>query len=131
LGELLCEYVSYFHFREKLSVGTDDPIDSFVDCDMLMRHFGHGVRHLKYKEQQEAYPNRVPEGDDNHTDGDTSKTKDNAEEPVSESEGDPRPMVNKDISSDGESDLEEIDLENSDIGSNNSSEGNEDSYASL
>jgi hypothetical protein len=96
-----------------------------------MRHFGHGVGHLKYEGQQEAYPNRVPEGDDNHTDGDTSKTKDNAEEPVSKSEGDPGPVVDKDISSDGESDLEEIDSENSDIGSDNSSKGNEDGYASL
>jgi hypothetical protein len=114
-----------------LSVGTDNPINSFVDRDMLMRHFGHGVGHLKYEGQQEAYPNRVPEGNDNHTDGDTSETEDNAEEPASESEGDPRPVVDKDISSDGESGSEEIDSENSDIGSNDSSKGDEDSYASL
>jgi hypothetical protein len=85
---------------------------------MLIRHFGHGIGHLKYERQQEVYPKRVPEGDDNHTNDDTSKTKDNAEEPVSKSEGNPITVVNnlKDISSDGES--EEIDSENSDIGSN-------------
>jgi hypothetical protein len=96
-----------------------------------MRHFGHGIGHLKYERQQEAYPKRVSEGNDNHTDDDTSETEDNAEEPVSESEGDPVMVVNnlKDISSDGKS--EEIDLENSDIGSDYSNEGDDDGYASL
>jgi hypothetical protein len=98
---------------------------------MLMRHFGHGIGHLKYERQQEAYLKRVPEGNDDHTGDDTSliETKDNAEEPLSESEG--NPVVDEDItgSSDGES--EEIDSENSDIGSDFSSEGDDHGYASL
>jgi hypothetical protein len=86
---------------------------------------------LKYKRQQEAYPKRVSEGDDNHTNDDTSKTEDYAKEPASKSEGNPVMVVDnlKDISSDGKS--EEIDLENSDIGSNYSSKGDDDGYASL
>jgi len=103
---------------------------------MLMRHFGHGVGHLKYEGQQEAYTKRVTEGDANHSDDDTSKTEDNADSEAqaaseSEPEGDPVTVVDdlKDISGDSES--EEIDSENSDIGSDYSSEGDGDGYASL
>ena len=103
---------------------------------MLMRHFGHGVGHLKYEGQQEAYTKRVTEGDANHSDDDTSKTEDNADSEAqaaseSEPEGDPVTVVDdlKDISGDSES--EEIDSENRHIGSDYSSEGDGDGYASL
>ena len=105
---------------------------------MLMRHFGHGVGHLKYEGQQEAYTKRVTEGDANHSDDDTSKTEDNADSEAqaaseSEPEGDPGPVVNdlKDISASGDSESEEIDSEISDTGSDYSSEGDGDGYASL
>jgi hypothetical protein len=32
---------------------TGGPPYSFVDRDMLIRHFGHGVGHLRYERQQE------------------------------------------------------------------------------
>ena len=31
---------------------------SFIDRDMFMRHFGHGVGHLQYDRQQEIEPER-------------------------------------------------------------------------
>jgi hypothetical protein len=36
---------------------------SFVDRDMFMRHFGHGVGHLRYERQHEIDP------DQSHNDG--------------------------------------------------------------
>ncbi len=79
------------------------PLCSFVDRDMLMRHFGHGVGHLKYERQQEMGPKRVLVGDDNHDSG------------------------NEDDSSDGESE----DIEVGDSGSECNSESDDVGYASL
>jgi hypothetical protein len=96
-----------------------------------MRHFGQGVRHLKYERQQDVNPLVAPEGNNNLDNNDTSKTKEledaDLKEPESDLEGDHVPVVNKDVSSDGESEG----IEYSDIVSNYSSKGDGDSYASL
>src|SRR6266581_6111329 len=82
------------------------PLYSFVDCDMLVRHFGHGVGHLKYERQQEINTKRVPRGGDNYGDNDTSESEEREEEfydgsDDTESEGDP--VVNTDDGSDDDS----------------------------
>ena len=100
---------------------TDNPLYSFVDRDMLVRHFGHGVGHLKYERQQEVDAERVPGGNDNHGDlnDDTSECEESEEEihdgsDDTESEGEP--VVNTDDSSDGDSeeDSESYSICNSD-----------------
>jgi len=100
---------------------------------MLVRHFGHGVGHLKYERQQEPASEidatSVPRGDGNHGDNDSSKTEESgeeedsdAEEPEPGSEGDP--VI--DIDDRSESDDESEEVEDSD------SEGDDDGgYASL
>ena len=35
---------------------TNSSLSSFVDWDMLMRHFGQGIRHLQYERQPETEP---------------------------------------------------------------------------
>jgi len=100
---------------------------------MLMRHFGHGIGHLKYKTQQEPEPEIDPRGiprvDGNQDDNNTSKTEESEEEGDINSE-EPRsggdPVADKDDSSDGENE----EIEYSDSGSN-SGEGDDDRYASL
>jgi hypothetical protein len=96
-----------------------------------MRHFGQGVGHLKYKRQQDVNPLEAPEGDNNLDDDNTSKTKESEdadlEEPESDLEGNHVPVVDKDISSNDESEG----IEYSDIVSNYSSKGDDDGYASL
>lgn len=42
------------------------PPCSFVDRDMLMRHFGHGVGHLQYDRQQEIVTQMTVGSDDDH-----------------------------------------------------------------
>ena len=99
---------------------------------MLVRHFGHGVGHLKYERQKdpEIVPMSDPMCDDGQDNGGTSKTKesveqDDAEEPGSEGD----PVVDRDGSSDGESE----DIEDGDNDSNCNSEDLDDDggYASL
>jgi hypothetical protein len=49
------------------------PLCSFVDRDMLMRHFGHGVGHLQYERQHETETDTTRlevESDDNDHDSD-------------------------------------------------------------
>ena len=100
---------------------------------MLVRHFGHGVGHLKYERQQEPASEidvtSVQRDDGNHGDNDSSKTEESrgevsdAEEPETGSEGDP--VIDIDDRSDDELESEEIEDSDSD------SEGDDSSYASL
>jgi len=41
---------------------------SFVDWDMLMRHFGHGVGHLQYKRQQTEPDGKIAEVESSDSD---------------------------------------------------------------
>jgi len=127
---LICK--SLFVYRLSVSVCTHCPLCSFVDRDMLVRHFGHGVGHLKHERQQEPASEidatGVPRGDDNHDDDDSSGTEESeeegdAEEPEPGSEG--VPVINNDGSSDDESEIEDSDNDNND------SEGDDGGYASL
>ena len=87
-----------------------------------------------YERHQEIGPELIPEGDNNHANDDLSETKEqedgmngktrDAEE--SEPEGDP--MSDQGDSSDGKS---EIDLEDSDSGSDRTSGSNDGGYTSL
>ena len=113
------------------SVHTDRLLYSFADHDMLVRHFSHGIGHLKYEKQPgpepEIGPKSIPRGDGNHDNNITSKIEESEEqEDIEEpgSEGDP--VVDKDNSSDGKSE----EIEDSDNGSHDS-EGDDDGYASL
>jgi hypothetical protein len=40
---------------------TESKSCSFVDRDMFMRHFGHGIGHLQYDQQHEFKPDRALE----------------------------------------------------------------------
>jgi hypothetical protein len=111
---------------------ADGSLCSFVDRDMLVRHFGHGVGHLKYEKQQEIDHKMVPRGNDDHGDDDTSESED-MEEEINESESedaevpmsDGGPVVD---SSDGNSE----DIEDSECGRSCDSEDDDDGgYASL
>ena len=111
----------------ELSSGSEwthccEPLCSFVDRDMLMRHFGHGVGHLKYERQDEIGAKRVPEGDNNHDSGDSD---DEQEDSDSSELGDPLPVDNEDDDSDEES--EDVEVSDSDSGS----ESDDGGYASL
>jgi len=100
---------------------------------MLVRHFGHGIGHLKHERQQEPASEidatSVPRGNDNHGGDDSSGAEESGEEEDAEerepgSKGDP--VIDKDDSSDNESEeIEDSDDYNSD------SEGNDGGYASL
>jgi len=70
------------------SILTDDPLCSFVDRDMLMRHFSYGIGHLQYQRQQEIEPNleMAAEGDENF--GVAEMEVDEIED-ATENEGDP------------------------------------------
>ena len=67
-----------FHFTKHLFVSTlnDGPLYSFLDCDMLMRHFGYSVGHMQYERQQEIGLTMVPGGINNNDDdeSDASET---------------------------------------------------------
>jgi hypothetical protein len=102
---------------------------------MLVRHFGHGVGHLKYERQQEGDTKMVPRGDDDgNTDSDhTSESQvsdSEREEDVQDSSDDTEiegdPVANTDDSSDGAS--EEIEESESDSTCNSEDDGG---YASL
>ena len=43
-------------------------ICSFVDHDMLMRHFGHGIGHLQDERHQDMSSDTVADGDDDEVD---------------------------------------------------------------
>lgn len=104
------------------------PLCSFVDRDMLMRHFGHGVGHLKYERQQEMGPKRVPVGDDNHDSNDSDDQEgDDSDADEPSPEGDPLGNEDDSHSSDGESE----DIEVGDSGSECNSESDDGGYASL
>ena len=47
---------------------TYHPPNSFLDRDMLMRHFGHGVGHPQYKTRQEVGP-EIDGNDTGETEG--------------------------------------------------------------
>ena len=102
---------------------------------MLLRHFSHGVGHLQYERHQEVGPTLIPEGDNNHADNDASKTEEREDQmngktgDAEESEPEGDPMSNQDDSSDGES--KDIDLEDSDSGSDCTSTSNDGGYTSL
>lgn len=51
---------------------TNFYVNIFVDRDMLMRHFGHGVGHIQYERQQEIEPDPGMAVDSN--DDDTAET---------------------------------------------------------
>jgi len=101
---------------------------------MLVRHFGHGVGHMRYERHQEIGPELIPEGDNNHADDDLSETKEQEDEmngktrDAEESEPEGDPMSDQGDSSDGKS---EIDLEDSDSGSDRTSGSNDGGYTSL
>ena len=73
------------------SILTDGPLCSFINHDMLMRHFSYGIGHLQYQRQQEigSNPEMVAEGDKNYDVTEMEEAKD-----ATEHRGDPG--VNKD-----------------------------------
>jgi len=99
---------------------------------MLVRHFGHGIGHLKHERQQEHAHKidaaNVPRGDDDHDDDSSSGTEEseeegNTKEPEPGAKGDP--VIDNDDSSVDESEIEDSDDDNND------SEGDNSGYASL
>jgi len=100
-------------------------VNIFVDRDMLVRHFGHGVGHLKHHgnndtSDSESEAMEVDSDSDSEIYNDSDSESDDTEEP--ESEG--GPMVNNDDSSDG-------DDEDIESGSSCDSEDDDGGYASL
>ncbi len=77
-----------FYFSKRLFVSTlnDGPLCSFLDRDMLMRHFGYGVGHMQYERQQDIGLNMVPGGVDSDDDDDASETEEREEQIDDETE---------------------------------------------
>jgi hypothetical protein len=94
---------------------------------MLMRHFGHGVGHLKYERHEEIGPKRVPEGLNNHGSDDSDNEQEDSDSLEPSPEGDPLPVGNED------SDNEESEGEDIEVGDTSGSELESDDggYASL
>lgn len=108
---------------------ADCLLDSFVDRDMLVRHFGHGIGHLKFERQQEVGTTRVSRGDDDGNndadDTDESEDSDSGREEDSESESAP------DIRAGSESEGDNDNIEESESYSTCNSEDDDGGYASL
>ena len=108
-------------------------ICSFVDWDMLMRHFDHGVGHLQYGTWMQQYSDAEMEsgtmGDANSiSDNNTGCEEEHDMEVDIEEEGELEGELESDVDCDGASTIaSEDELEGSEDDSNNYSDG----YASF
>ena len=98
---------------------TDGYRCSFVDRDMLMRHFGHGVGHLRYERHKEISTDLIQEGNDNHIDGDTSETEESEDE-MNDQTRDDEESGPEDGPMDSEDESEEVEDSSSDCTSEGS-----------
>jgi len=119
LDKLLCEHVSHRFDRLPLLGLTGYHLRSFVDRDMLMRHFGNSIGHVQYERQHElepADPGIAVDSDNN----DTTMTGE-----AEDSEGlglrwDESDDVNMDIDEDNGG----VEIDDSDVGDDDDGEDN-------
>jgi hypothetical protein len=106
-------------------------IRSFVDRDMLMRHFGHGVGHLQYRTQtqlQDSESRTMGEAD-MISDDDMGREQEHDIGVDIEEEGELEGELDSDVDSDSASTISE-DLDESGV-SDDSSDNDSDGYASF
>ena len=107
---------------------TDCPLCSFVDHDMLMRHFGHGVGHFQYQRQPESEPDMAAKGDNDNT---WEETKESNEDISNKAQDEVEPRSDPEIDEEGDSCSEDDavnDADNSDGGKNSDDGGGYASY---
>jgi hypothetical protein len=107
---------------------------SFVDRDMLLRHFGHGVGHFQYQRQPEFEPDIAAEGDDDdNAQGETEEREEDFrvyDEAQDEVEPDSDPGISEEGGSGGEDDAIDV-VDGSSDSDDSEPEGEEsDGYAS-
>ena len=107
---------------------TDCPLCSFVDRDMLMRHFGHGVGHFQYQRQPESEPDMAAEGNNDNTWEETEESDEDISNKAQD-EVEPRSDPEIDEKGDGCSEDDTVnDVDDSDGGENSDNGGGYASY---
>jgi hypothetical protein len=106
---------------------------SFVDRDMLLRHFGHGVGHFQYQRRQEFEPDMAAEGDDDYAREEAEEREEDIQvydKALDEVEPDSDPGIGEEDGSCGEDDAIDV-VDGSGDSDDSEPEGeNSDGYAS-